>query len=152
MTGRLALRTLLAGVTLALLPALAAGQGGPPTEITVTPMDVMFSTPSYLDFDAGWVDHGGITVTVSPRNRNRPWQLHIQAAAADMGGYGKPVQDILFRVQGASTWTPLTTTTQLVTQGSGDMTFTVYLRLLLDWTVDEAGTYSVPFEFVGTSL
>lgn len=146
-------RSLVAGFGLALLPAAVDAQGGPPLVLTVVPADLLFPTPTDASFDMGWVDHGGVTVSVSPRNPNRPgWQLFISALAADMGGYGKPVQDILFRVQGSGTWTPLNTVDQLVAQGSGDTTITIYFRLGLSWEADLPGSYSVPFEISGRAL
>jgi hypothetical protein len=148
-----ALARFAAALGLALLPAVVNAQGGPPVNVTVTPTEVLFPTPTVASFEAGWVDHGGVTVTVSPRNQNRPnWQLNISASAADMGGYGKPVQDLMFRVQGTSTWVPLNTVDQPVLQGSGNSTITVFFRVRLDWYSDVPGTYSVPFEFSGRSL
>jgi hypothetical protein len=133
-------------------PATASAQG-PPAATTIVPGDVFFPSPGVATVDLGWVDHGGVTVTVEPRNRNRPrWQLFAAATAADMGGYGKPVQDILYRVQGAADWTPLTPSAQLVASGSGAQTVTVYFRLLVDWSLDLPGTYSVPVAFSTTTF
>lgn len=133
-------------------PLALAAQGGPPSNVTLAPADVVFRSPADIDFDGGWVDHGGISVTVEPRNRQRPnWQLFVQASGADMGGYGKPVQDILVRAEGGS-WTPLGATGTLVAEGSGPATVTLFFRLLLDWTLDEPGVYSVPIEYSATSF
>lgn len=141
----------------ALLPAGASAQrpggGGPQANVTVSSAEVLFPSPTYAEFDNGWVDHGGVTVTVEPRNKNRQnWQLFVQAAAADMGGYGKPVQDILVRVQGSASWTPLSTTAQMVAEGTGTGTVTLYYRLLLDWSLDAPGTYTVSFDYSSTTF
>lgn len=133
-------------------PGALAAQGGPPANITLAPADVVFPSPTDIDFDGGWVDHGGISVTVEPRNQRRQnWQLFVQASAADMGGYGKPVQDILVRAEGGA-WMALGTTTTLVAEGTGPTTVTLFFRLLLDWTLDEPGVYSVPVEYSVTSF
>ncbi|MFO7893914.1 MAG: hypothetical protein R6U63_09275 [Longimicrobiales bacterium] len=129
------------------------GGGGPSANVTVAPPDILFPAPAQLDFEAGWVEHGGVSITIEPRNKNRQnWQLFVQASAADMGGYGKPVNDILVRVQGSASWAPLGTTAQLLAEGSGATTVTVYYRLALDWTLDAPGTYSVPIEYTSTSF
>lgn len=136
-------------------PVSAQGRpgGGPPADLTVVPVDVAFPMPDQFSFNAGFVDHGGVTVTVEPKNKNRQnWQLFVQASAADMGGYGKPVQDVLVRAQGSPTWIPLTTTAQLIAEGTGTSTITIYYRLLLDWALDAPGTYSVPLEYYSTSF
>lgn len=156
------MRTVVRLAVLASLPlllgpgALAAqrpGGAGPVAAVTVAPADVVFPAPSEVDFDNGWVDHGGVAITVEPRNRNRQnWQLFLQASAADMGGYGKPAQDIRVRVEGSSSWIPLNTTAQLIAEGTGAATVTVYYRLLLDWSTDLPGTYSVPLEYSSSSF
>lgn len=152
-------RTWLALVVLTAVAWLAPGtveaqRGGPQANVTPTPADVLFSSPNEVDFNTGWVEHlGGVSLLVEPRNKNRPnWQLFVQASAADMGGYGKPVQDIQVRVEGSSAWTSLSTTALLVGEGTGSTTVTLYYRLLLDWAVDAPGSYSVPLEYSATSF
>ncbi len=144
----LAAAFLLMGTILA--PAPAAAQKA---NVTLAPADVVFPNPTDIDFLTGWVDYGGVTITVDPRNKKKQnWQLFLQTTAADMGGYGKPVQDILVRVQGSSSWIPLTTTAQLLAEGTGTTTVTVYYRLLVDLTVDDPGAYTVPLEYSSTTF
>lgn len=128
------------------------GGGGPPAGLSVEPADVVFASPSELEFDLGWVDHGGVSITVEPRANRPNWQLFVQASAADMGGYGKPVQDLQVRVQGSSSWMSLNTTAQMIAEGSGTSTVTVYYRLMLSWSVDAPGAYSVPLEYTASSF
>ena len=155
---RTALVVGLAAVGAAILGAPASLEaqrpgGGPGAQLTISPADVVFPSPSEVDFDMGWVDHSGVTITVEPRNRNRQsWQLYVQAGAADMGGYGKPVQDIMVRVEGSSSWVPISTTAQMIAEGSGPATVTVHYRLLLDWSLDAPGSYSVPLEYDSTAF
>ena len=148
---------ILASLALFIGPGALAAQRpvgtGPTAAVTAAPADVVFPVPFEVDFDNGWVDHGGVAITVEPRNRNRQnWRLFLQASAADMGGYGKPVQDIRVRVEGSSSWIPLNTTAQLIAEGTGTATVTVFYRLLLDWSTDLPGTYSVPLEYSSTSF
>lgn len=141
-------------LTLALAgPALPSALAAQAVDITLAPAEVAFPSPTEVAFDAGWVDHGGISVTVEPKNRNRQsWQLFISATAADMGGYGKPVQDVLVRAQDASAWNPLSTTETLVAEGTGAGTVTLHFRLLIDWTADEPGVYSVPLRYTASAF
>lgn len=142
--------TVLAAAALAPSPAAAQGPGA---AITLAPADVVFPSPNDVDFDAGWVDHGSVAVTVEPRNRNRQnWQLFVQASAADMGGYGKPVSDILVRASGSPDWVPLSTAATLVAEGTGAATITLYYRLLLAWSLDSPGAYTVPLEYSASSF
>lgn len=137
-------------VAVVALPSALAGQA---VDITLAPAEVAFPSPTDVAFDDGWVDHGGVSVTVEPKNRNRQsWQLFIQATAADMGGYGKPVQDILVRAQDSSTWIPLGTTGTLVAEGTGAGTVTLHFRLLLEWALDAPGVYSVPLEYTASAF
>lgn len=144
----------VAALLLVMAPAAEAqGPPGAPAALSVAPADVAFPTPADADFVVGWVDHGGVSVTVEPRNRNRAnWQLFLQASAADMGGYGKPVQDLRVRADGSSTWVALSTTPILVAEGTGVTTVTVHFRVLLDLKRDDPGSYSVPLEYTATTF
>lgn len=156
MTGRWALA---AAVLAALLVAAgeAAAQGRPGTgpggvKVKLSQATVAFPTPGVSDFDTGWVDGSGLVVSVEPRPNQGPWELRVRADAPDMGGYGKPVTDILWRPAGSSTWTPLTGTDQAVLQGAGDQVVTVFLRLRLDYTVDEPNAYAADLLFYAETL
>lgn len=143
---------LLAAVATSLSAGSLAAQGPPPARVTLLPPGVVFPTPSEPEFDAGWVDHPGMVITVEPRNPNRPdWQLFIRATAPDMGGYGKPVSDILYRPEGSSAWTPLSTSPQILAEGFQAGTVTVYFRLRLDWLLDAPGSYDVPLEITSST-
>jgi hypothetical protein len=125
---------------------------GPPIRVTPTPATIAFPTPGIAEFDLGHVDQSGVTVAVRPRPNKGPWELRIRADAPDMGGYGKPVSDILWRPEGSSTWRPLSTTDDVVIQGQSDQDVVIYFRLLLDWTLDEPNTYSANIVFTATHL
>lgn len=141
---------------LLLAAGLAAGslegQGPPPARVTLLPPTVVFPSPGEAQFDVGWVEQDGM-IAVEPRNANRPnWQLFIRATAADMGGYGKPVEDVLYRADGASDWVPLSTAPQLLAEGSEPGTITVRFRLRLDWLTDVPGVYDLPFSITSSTF
>lgn len=135
-------------------PAAAQGRGGPRGKfgLSLGTAIVGFPSPGITDLDAGWVDHPGIVVSVASRPPRTAWELRLRAASPDMGGYGKPAADILWRTDGATAWTPLTQTDQVVVQGQGDQDVTVYFRLRVGWELDPPGTYSVGVVFSGTRL
>jgi hypothetical protein len=127
-----------------VVPAVAAGQGN--LTMTVTPTVVAFTSPGVSEFDAGWVDHGGVVVAITSRPLARPWELRIRALDPGLG-QGKPVTDLLWRVPGTGAWTPLTGTQTTVVQGTGDQNITLEFRVLLDWSSDGPGTYSTGLDF-----
>lgn len=143
------------GILLSLLvlpPTPLAGQG-PPIRLDIAPVDAQFAMPSHVDFELGWMDHPGFLANVEPRSRNKPnWQLFLAASSADMGGYGKSVQDLLFRPEGSAQWQPLTQNPQLVAEGAGEATVRIYLRVLLNWEADIPGSYSLPLEFSSSTF
>lgn len=132
---------LLAGLS---SPGLATAQGT--VRLEFTPPAVVFSTPGVLEFDAGWIDHSALVVSVLSRPFDRPWELRIQANDAAMGP-GKPVSDLLWRVVGTGTWIPLTGVEAVVLQGQGDQDVALEFRLQLDWTTDPPGSYTAAMDF-----
>lgn len=114
---------------------------------TITPVAVAFPTPGVGDFSAGYIDGGPVEVDIQSRPSRVTWELQLRADAPDMGGYGKPVADILWRPEGSTSWQPLSTLDQVVASGSGDQLVRVHFRLRLDWAFDEPGSYSVPVTF-----
>ncbi len=139
----------------AILATPIAAQGGPPPgvggggalRLSLSQEAIAFPMPGIAEFDAGWVDATGITAEVTDRGRPDTWELRVRADVADMGGYGKPVGDILFRPEGSNTWTPLSTTDQVIAQGSGDGSVTIYFRLRLDYAADLPDNYTADLTF-----
>lgn len=136
----------LVGAALAA-PSAASAQATK-VKIRLNQTTIPFPMPGISDFDAGWVEYSGIVVSVEPRKKQTgPWQLLVRTDDPDMGGYGKPVADILWRPAGSTTWTPLTNTDQIVVQGTGQQSVTVSFRLLLDYATDIPATYSLNLVF-----
>lgn len=137
----------------------AAAQGGPPggapagggggeLELHVSPDRVEMPAPGVQEFDVGIVEDGGAgtTVQVDAPGR-RPWRLLIQSADPDLGGYGKPLEDLLWQVDGTGPWTPLSTGETRVACGRGAGTVTVRFRMRLDYTLDRPDRYGTRLEF-----
>jgi hypothetical protein len=136
------LSALLVGGVLAV-PSAGSAQAAK-VKVQLSQNAVPFPTPGISEFDVGWVESSGIVVTVQPRKKQtNPWQILIRTDDLDMGGYGKPVGDILWRPAGSTTWTPLTNTNQIVAQGTGQQSVTIYFRLRLDYATDIPGAYSL---------
>lgn len=117
--------------------------------ISLSPRQITFPTPTATHFNQGWIESDPIRVIVT---FNIFWPIgslatSLEADAPDMGGYGKPVSTLLYRVSGSSDWIPVSTQPQQIS-GRGFLAAStkVYFRILLDWQLDEPGTYSVPLQ------
>jgi hypothetical protein len=130
---------------IAALPTAVVGQGN--LEITLSTSNIAFPTPGFAHFDAGWIDHPGMTVSVRSRPPHATWALWVRADDLTLGGYGKPVSDIVWRREGGTIWTPLSGTDALVMEGAGDQSVTLYFRTALRWDTDLPDTYSAGLTF-----
>lgn len=138
---------LVAAALTAALVAAPRGAAAQKVQVWTLPGTVVFNQPTAADFNAGFIGEPSMVLQVSPRNSKKPWQLFIRAGSADMGGYGKPVSDVLWRTDSSSAWTPLTTGYQQIAQGTGPATVYLYFRTRLQWSQDVAGMYETPVEF-----
>jgi hypothetical protein len=127
-----------------VVPAVASGQGN--VQIGLIPSVIVFPVPGVPQYDAGWVHQGGVVVAVTSRPPNRSWELRVRAVEPELG-QGKPVTDMLWRIEGSGAWTPLASTAVVVLQGMGDQNVPLEFRVLLDWASDGPGTYSVGIDF-----
>lgn len=145
---------LAAGALLALLAAPVSAQGPPADkgklDVTLATTAIVFPTPAIIDYDAGWVEQGGVTISIQSRPPTEAWELRVRAGTVTMGGAGKPITDILWRPDGSGVWTPLTTTDELVMQGTGDLDLTLYFRVRLDWALDTPADYGADLTFSAT--
>lgn len=130
-----------------LLAAPALGQGGPGRlNLELSSATIAFPTPGIADFDAQWIYHPGLEVTVASRPTTRPWEVRLRADADYMSGTDKEVGDLFWRTD-ATDWTAVTGSDERIAEGLGDATVTVYFRLRLDWESDSPDTYSVGLTF-----
>lgn len=145
-------RGVLTALAILAFAAPAQGQGGGPgnrgrLDVTLTTTAVAFPVPGVVDFDAGYIDHAGYLVSIQSRPAGEAWELRIRADDPNMGGYGKPVADVLWRTSTSPVWSPLTGTDQTVTQGAGDADVTILFRVRLDWAADLPDTYAAGISF-----
>ena len=142
---------LFAALSCVLLPRPVAAQGPPQVPgqlgLTVGTTAIAFADPSVLDFDVGYTDHSGTLVSIRSRPAGTAWELRIRGDAATLGGYGKPLGDLLWRTSTSTTWTPLAGTDQTVVQGQGDADITVFFRMRLAWAADAPGSYGAAISF-----
>lgn len=141
----------LALVTAAVLAGAAPARAQGNVQVDLSTTVVAFATPGMADFDTGWIDHGGVTVSVSSRPTTRAWELQLRATAGTLG-QGKPIGELQWRRAGSSVWTPLTQTNAAVIQGVADQDVTIYFRLLLSWAGDAPGSYSAGLEFTALRI
>jgi hypothetical protein len=137
----------VAAVVAAVLAAAPRGAAAQKVQVSPMPGTVVFNQPTAVDFNAGFIGEPTMALLVQPRNAKKPWQLFIRAGSADMGGYGKPVSDVLWRTDPSSAWTSLTTSYQQIAQGTGTVVVYLYFRTRLQWSQDVAGTYDALLEF-----
>lgn len=143
--GRLLIRKaiLAAGVVLAL------GVGASDAEaqwLWASPTLVQFPTPGTAEFVAGNVVQGPVDFLVLMFNQRR-WDLTFRALQPTMGGYGKPASDAQVRLDGSTTWVPITSANQVIASGRGSTFVRVHFRITLDMSIDLPDTYELPIRF-----
>lgn len=136
-------RALALALGLALCPPLAGvarGQGGS-TSVVAVPTAVALPTPGIVQFQAGRVQYQG-TVQLQIRvPSNRIWTLFVRSTDPDLGGYGKPIGDLLWRRSGLSPWTGVTANEVVVATGTGDATVLVEVAVAIAEANDPPGNY-----------
>jgi hypothetical protein len=117
--------------------------------VSVNPALVSFSTPTFVDFDNGFILYQ-TTVTLNiTATGNKAWELCIASQQADLGtaaGVTKPIGDLQFQYAGGG-WLPLSVVPQLVTTDRGSLAVQINLRMQLSWTADPAGSFGTVLEF-----
>lgn len=136
-TRRALRRVLLACLVAAVSPA---GGDAQPVSLAMEPTELAFPSPGIPDYERGSVTLETVTIDVDAR-ANARWTLEIVATDPDMGGYGKPVSDVLWRAGGGGAWTPLSTTREVVASGRGSGRVDLDFRVLLSWSRDRPGAY-----------
>lgn len=149
-THRLLLGALLAGVLLPLRVSAQQCAQDPSRGVSVNPALISFSTPTFVDFDNGFILYQTtVTLNVTANQGNNPWRLCVASQQADLGtanGVTKPISDLQFQYAGGA-WTPLSVSPQIVHQDRGNMAVQLNLRMLLSWTADPTGSFGTVLEF-----
>lgn len=144
-----ALHALVVALVLLVVTASAGAAQGPPgggLSLAVNPTDVIFSEPGITEFMDGWAYFSTVTITVDgPPPAG--WNLFLRSDDPDLGGYGKPVDDLLWRLDGTGTWNALSTDDQMVVSGTGPTDVDIHLRVRLAWSLDEPAQYGAGMTF-----
>ena len=143
-----ALLTLLALPASASAQACVASQPGN-HQLVIQPAAIAFSQPGVVDFEAGWIEFSqNVRVRVRP---NLPggsrWTLCLRSDDPDLGGYGKVVSDLEWRLNKDPGWRPLDTVDQAVATGRGNGNVRFRFRVLLSYALDEPGNYGTVLAF-----
>jgi hypothetical protein len=139
---------------LLVIPAAAVGQtcsaSQPGTFNLRTNQPVIaFNQPGVNDFEAGWIEFSqNVQVRVRPNfGGNNQWALCLRSEDPDLGGYGKAVSDVEFRLTGDANWRPLDTVDQLAATGQGNQNVRLRFRVSLSYLLDEPGSYGALLAF-----
>jgi hypothetical protein len=128
--------------------------------VTVTPTSASFGNPSPNDFNQGYTQILGHTIEVKA---NLPWQVAVRGTqnlftAVGGGARGnKPRGDLLFATNPGGPYTamPGTTAGTAIVFATGTATastlISLYYRLTWVWTLDTAGTYTLPITLTVTA-
>lgn len=149
------IRSLGLGLCLVLLLAgnavaqAACEIGSSRAKVDVAPDPIIFPRPTGMDFFVGWVMSGTVRVRVNPRGggREKSWVLCLASDDLNMGGYGKPVSDLEWQVEGVSGWAPVGLANQVVLQGTGRSNVLLRFRALLSADRDAPGSYDAVLRF-----
>lgn len=137
---RIALAGLFAG---GLLAGIAGPAPAQPIDMIASPGAAGLPPPVTADFEVGRVEYAGtVELVVRPKNSNKTWYLYVRTDDADLGGYGKPVDDLLWRVDGAGPWRSVDAVEQLVATGKDDDSVLLDVAMALDWSLDVPDTYA----------
>ncbi len=117
--------------------------------LTVDSNTFFFSQPTKWDYDAGYLE--AIQATELSISSEANWQITIRTDNSSLGGYGKPISDFLWRKSGGS-YQPVTNANTVVDSGTaGSPAINMDYMLLLDWTEDKPGDYSLTLIYILTT-
>lgn len=131
-------RALVCALVMLGLSGLGNAEG---QSLALSSATVVFPTAGVAQLNAGGVEDSGISVSVDPGGSSTGWTLYLRASTATLNPEGKPIADLLWRLDGSTSWTALGTNDQAIASGFGPATIKVYLRTLLRWTADGPGDY-----------
>lgn len=145
-------RALVLAMAGVIIPAVVAGQGQGMVRVELSTPTIVFDQPGVGHFDAGWIEHPGVLVSVTSRPANRTWGLSVSAPSGTLGN-GKPVSDLQWSLSGApGDWHSMSVGDAPVVQGAGDQDVLVLFRLLLTWASDGPGAYTTDIDFTALRI
>ncbi len=96
--------------------------------LRATPAVLDYGAVSQLDLDAGQIDAGTMTVSITPRGKpNFDWRLCLRGGATGFGM--KPIEDVEWQVAGEAAWHPVSSAEQFVALGTGRTDLDVRFRV-----------------------
>jgi hypothetical protein len=152
------MKAFLTAVAFCLCAGHASAQCGTTSigSVTRSPVSVTLSTPTLAMFDANVaVFTQTITFSINASNNGTRYNVCLLATTATLGtatggGYTKPIGDLQYSLDN-STWTNLSSSQQqIANQVKGDQSYTVYLRVTLDYD-DSPGNYATSLRLVASS-
>jgi hypothetical protein len=132
------LRALAWALALFVLSGVGRAQG---QSLALSSATTTFPNAGVAQLNTGGVEDAGLSVSVDPGGSSTGWTLYLRANNATLSPGGKPVSDLLWRLDGSTTWTALGTIDQPIASGTGPATVKVHLRALLRWAADGPGNY-----------
>ena len=140
----------------ALAPAGVHAQCIPGSRIAASsaPALASFATPTFVNFDNGFIVYQTtVSVVVTPE-QGKAWDLCVRSNSANLGssqGYTKPVGDLEWQYAGGA-WTPLSTAPQqIVGNQKFAQTVSINIRMRLSWTADPPGTFGTDLIFIANN-
>jgi len=131
-----------------------------PYHLTIGSATTAFGTVTSTDFDAGFAERSGPSVTVQA---NKPWTVGISSAATFWTAVNtdptnparttKPRADLHWSNTSGLVGTPVSATVTTIGSGSGTAGTVVplFFRIIWDYTVDTPGNYSISVTFTLTA-
>lgn len=124
--------------------------------LTAAATSVALPVPGVASFDSGFGAPASVGLQV---RSNTTWAVTILAvdplwsASPGTARQDKPAADLQFALSAVGPWTDLSTLAQGLTSGAatGTAAPTLFLRAKYSWTIDAAGSYSLPIQLVLTA-
>lgn len=112
-------------------------------DVVAIPTALTLPVPSAMDFEFGLVESlDRVEIVVDTAKPLDDWFVFVHSDDPSLGGYGKPISDLLWRVQGASSWNPIGASEAMVANGQGDTSIFVEVAIALSLSEDPPGLYA----------
>ncbi len=127
------------------------------TRLGASSSSVPLGTPSSSDFDAGYGQTGGPTLTIKA---NAAWNVTLRGtqaiwtASPSPARANKPVGDLQWALAAGGPFVNMTTTAATLTSGaaaSAGTTVSLSFRVKYAWLLDTPGSYSLPLQLTITA-
>lgn len=131
----------LALVASASPPGAIGALAQPEPAILAIPTQVGLPVPGVADYEMGHVQYQGTVELSIVIPGNQSWIVFVRSDDPDLGGYGKPVGDLLVRRNGVPTWMSASNVEQVLATGNGSQFVQVDVAIALAWSADPPDVY-----------